>query len=96
MAKQYQHRVGIRAEIYFSLVLELHNPSPEQLRYAVVEVLSKAVDEENGFDLKALPDGRVHPAWNYIDRDPDSADVGAVISYECFEIQKPQLISRTK
>ncbi|MHB1958104.1 MAG: hypothetical protein ACYCO5_03630 [Acidobacteriaceae bacterium] len=96
MAKQYQHRIGVRAEIYFSLALETLNPSAGQLRDAVVEALSKAVDEENGFDLKALPDGRVHPAWNYIDRDPDPADAGAVISYECFEIQKPQLISRIK
>ncbi|MGH9616252.1 MAG: hypothetical protein ACRD28_05860 [Acidobacteriaceae bacterium] len=96
MARQYQRRVVVPAEIYFSLVLETPNPSSEQLRHAVVEVLSKAVDEENGFDLKALYDGRVHPAWNCIDRGPDPADAGAVISYECYEIQKPRLILRSR
>ena len=96
MATEYQHRIGVRAEIYFSLALETLNPSSEQLRLAVITALSKAVDEENGFDLKALPDGRVHPAWNDINRNPDPADVGAVISYECFEIQKPRLTSRIK
>ncbi|MGC1782080.1 MAG: hypothetical protein WA708_06145 [Acidobacteriaceae bacterium] len=92
----YQHRVGVRAEIYFSLTLETPNPSSDQLRLAVITALSKAADEENGFDLKALPDGRVHPAWNDINRNPDSANVDAVISYECFEIQRPQLIPSNK
>ncbi len=93
MAKQYRHRIGIRAEIYFNLVLETPNPTPEQLRDAAVQTLNKAVDEEDGFDLKTMPDGRVLPAWNSVDREvepTEALDTDAVTSYECTEIQNLQ------
>lgn len=96
MVKRYQHRVGVRAEIFFSLMLETPNPSSDQLRLAVITALSNAVDEENGFDLKALHEGRVHPAWNDINRNPDSSNVDAVISYEYFELHEPRVISGTE
>ena len=93
MAKQYRHRIGVRAEIYFNLILETPNPTPEQLRDAAVQTLNKAVDEEDGFDLKTMPDGRVLPAWNSVDREvepTEALDMDAVTSYECAEIQNLQ------
>ncbi len=93
MAKQYRHRIGVRAEIYFDLILETQNPTTERLRDAAVEVLNKAVDEEDGFDLKTMPDGRVLPAWNSVDREIEPAqalDADAVTSYEWSEIQNLQ------
>ena len=93
MAKQYRHRIGVRAEIYFNLVLETPTPTPEQLRDAAVEVLNKAVDDEDGIDLKTMPDARVLPAWNSVDREvepTEALDTDAVSSYGCTEIQNLQ------
>lgn len=93
MAKQYRHRIGVRAELYFNVVLEVPNPTPEQLRDAAVQTLNKAVDEEDGFDLNTMPDGRVLPAWNSVDREIELAealDADAVTSYECAEIENLQ------
>ena len=93
MAKQYRHRIGVHAEIYFNVVLEVPNPTPEQLRDAAVQTLNKAVDEEDGFDLKTMPEGRVLPVWNSVDREiepTEALDADAVTSYECTEIQNLQ------
>ena len=39
MAKRYQHRIGVRAELCFNIVLDTRNPSPDQLAQAVTEIL---------------------------------------------------------
>ena len=89
MSKQYRHRVGVRAEISFDLLLTTANPSPEQLRDAVVAILNAATDDEGGFDVPKLADGRTLPCWTSVDRHihtGEALDSDDVISYECTEV----------
>ena len=51
MATRYQHRIAVRAEIWFDLVLDTRNPTPEQLGHIVAEVLSQAADSDGAFKL---------------------------------------------
>jgi len=48
MTKRYQHRVSVRAEICFDLILNSSDPSPEQLLDAVVDMFNKSADAERG------------------------------------------------
>jgi hypothetical protein len=41
MATQYRHRIGVRAELCFNLVLDARNPSPDQLAQVVTEILKE-------------------------------------------------------
>jgi hypothetical protein len=93
MSKQYRHRVGVRAEITFDLLLETANPSPEQLRNAIVAVLNAATDEDGGFDIPKLADGRTLPCWTSVDRHVNTSealDSDDVISFECTEVRHLQ------
>ena len=89
MAKQYQHRVGVRAEICFSLILDSPNPTPKELCNAVVKALKKSSDQERGFALSALSDGKVFPEWNSVDPEMEPTRVlspQSVRSFDCLEI----------
>jgi hypothetical protein len=93
MSKQYRHRVGVRAEISFELLLATPIPSREELRDAVVAALNAATDEEGGFDIPSLADGRTLPCWASVDRhvNPNEAlDSGDVVSHECTEVRRLQ------
>jgi hypothetical protein len=93
MSKQYRHRVGVRAEISFDLLLATPNPSPEQLRNAIVAVLNAATDDEGGFDIPKLADGRTLPCWTSVDRNVntnEALDSDDVISFECTEVRHLQ------
>jgi hypothetical protein len=37
MAKRYQHRIGVRAEICFDLIFDICDPAPQQISQAVAE-----------------------------------------------------------
>jgi hypothetical protein len=37
MAKPYQHRIGVRAEICFDLIFDICDPAPQQISQAVAE-----------------------------------------------------------
>ena len=39
MAKRYQHRIDVRAEICIDLILDSCDPLPEQISQAVAEAL---------------------------------------------------------
>jgi len=93
MSKHYRHRVGVRAEISFDLVLGAPNPTPEELRDAIVAILNRTTDEEGGFSFPNLADGRILPAWASVDRQVNpsqSLDIGDVISYDCMELRHLQ------
>jgi len=90
MGKRYQHRVSVRAEICFDLILDSSNPASEELRDAVVNVLNKSNDDERGFALSALPEGKVFPDWTSVDPEIEPRnvlDVDAIRSLDCFEVQ---------
>jgi len=93
MTKQFQYRIGVRAEICFHLLLESASPTPQQLRDAVVAAFNKATEEDGGFAIRELTDGRAFPEWNSVDReiDPEDAmDCDAIRIYDSFEIDRTQ------
>jgi len=90
MDKRYQHRVSIRAELCFDLILDLPDPTAAELRDAVVEELSRFADSERGFIVPAIKDAKVFPEWNSVDPEiePQNAlDTDVVRSVDCFEIR---------
>ena len=89
MSKQYQHRVSVRAEICFDLILDSSIPTSQELRDAVVNLLNKSTDDERGFALPALPEGKVFPDWTSVDPEIEPHNVlapDAIRSLDCFEI----------
>lgn len=89
MAKRYKHRVGVRAEICFDLILDTPHPTSRELCDAVVTALKLSADLERGFALPALADGKIFPEWNSVDPEMEPArvlDPQAVRSLDCFEI----------
>jgi len=46
MASQYQHRIGVRAEICFDLILDVRNPTPKGLSQLVSQALTQAADND--------------------------------------------------
>ena len=46
MASQYQHRIGVRVEICFDLLLEVRNPAPKGLSQLVSQALTQAADND--------------------------------------------------
>ena len=90
MGNRYQHRVSVRAEIYFDLILDSSNPASEELRDAVVKILNKSTNDERGFTLSALPEAKVFPDWTSVDAEielPNVLDVDAIRSLDCFEVR---------
>ena len=93
MAKRYQHRIGVRAEICFNLILDARNPSADKLAQAVTEILQQVTDSDGGIKLKVLPDGSVYPDWNSVDHElePDHVlDSSIIRSMDCVEIDDVQ------
>ncbi len=93
MATRYQHRIGVRAEICFDLILEMRNPTPDQLCYLVADVLRQAVDSDGALKLKALPSGAVYPEWNSVDAEVEPnhvLDPSIIRSFDCVEIDSIQ------
>lgn len=89
MATRYQHRIGVRAEISFDLVLNTRNPTPDQLCHLVAEVLRQAADRDGALKLSALPGGVVYPDWNSVDAEVEPnhvLDPSAVRAFDCVEI----------
>lgn len=93
MAKRYQHRIGVRAELCFNIVLDARNPSPDQLAQAVTEILRQAVDSDGGFKLSVLPEGLAYPDWNSVDPELDPRrilDPSAIRTLDCAELDNVQ------
>ena len=94
MASRYQHRIGVRSELFLTLVLDAGNPSPGELSKAVAEALLRAADSEGGIkSLQQIPDAVVYPDWNSVDpeveptRILDPAGIRIVDSVEVKSIQ---------
>jgi hypothetical protein len=93
MAKQYQHRMGVRAEICFDLVLDCCDPTPEQVSQAVAQALTQAENVDGGFTLEVLAAGTVYPDWASVDPEVEPGprlDPSATRSLDCFEIDSIQ------
>ena len=93
MAKRYQHRIGVRAELCFNIVLDARNPSPDQLAHAVTEILRQAVDSDGGFKLSVLPEGLAYPDWNSVDPELEPGlilDPSAIRTLDCAELDNVQ------
>jgi hypothetical protein len=93
MAKRYQHRIGVRAELCFDIVLDARNPSPDQLAQAVTEILKQAADADGSFKLIALPEGSAYPDWNSVDPDLEPGHIlesSAIRTLDCVEIDSVQ------
>ncbi len=93
MATRYQHRIGVRAEICFNMILDVRNPETTQLVQAVCEILKRAADSDGGFKLNMLPDGSAYPDWNSVDPEigPDQLlDPSAIRTLDCNEIDNIQ------
>lgn len=89
MAKRYQHRIGVRAELCFNIVLDARDPSPDQLAQAVTEILKQAADSDGGFNLSVLPEGSAYPDWNSVDPELEPGHIlhpSAIRSLDCVEI----------
>ena len=93
MATRYQHRIGVRAEIYFDLVLDMRNPTPEHLCHMVAEVLRQAADSDGALKLSVLPGGVVYPEWNSVDAEIEPhhvLDPSTTRTFDCVEIDSIQ------
>lgn len=93
MATRYQHRIGVRAEICFNVILDTKNPEPAQLVQAVSEILKQAADSDGGFKLNVLPDGSAYPDWNSVDSEIEPnqlLDPSAIRTLDCNEIDNIQ------
>jgi len=93
MAKRYQHRIGVRAEICFNIVLDARNPSPDQLAQAVTGILKPAADSDGSFKLSVLPEGSAYPDWNSVDPELEPGrilDPSAIRTLDCVEIDSVQ------
>jgi hypothetical protein len=93
MAKRYQHRIGVRADICFDLIFGICDLVPEQISQAVAEALRQAADVDGGFRLEVLAGGAVYPDWANVDPeiDPGSRlDPSATRSLDCVEIDTIQ------
>jgi hypothetical protein len=93
MAKRYQHRIAVRAEICFNIVLDARNPNSDQLAQAVTEILKAAADSDGGFKLSLLPEGSTYPDWNSVDPELEPGhilDPSAIKSLDCVEIDSVQ------
>ena len=93
MATRYQHRIGIRAEICFDLILDMRNPTPDQLCYLVADVLRQAFGSDGALKLNALPSGTVYPEWNSVDAEVEPnrvLDPSIIRSFDCVEIDSIQ------
>lgn len=93
MASQYQHRIGVRAEICFDLTLAVRNPTPQELSLLVSQALKQAADDGGGFKVNALAGGIVYPDWNSVDPElePDRVlDPETIRIFDCTEIRSVQ------
>ena len=76
MATRYQHRIGVRSELFLTLVLDIGNPSPAELSRAVAEELLRIADPEGGIKLlEQLPDAVVYPDWSSVDPEVEPTHV---------------------
>lgn len=93
MAKRYQHRIGVRAELCFNIVLDARNPSPDQLAQAITEILRQAADSDGAFKLSVLPEGAAYPDWNSVDPELEPGNIldpSAIRTLDCVEIDSVQ------
>ena len=89
MATRYQHRIGVRAEICFDLVLDMRNATPHELCHIVADVLRQAADSDGALKLSALPGGLVYPEWNSVDAELEPnriLDPSTIRTFDCVEI----------
>ena len=93
MATRYQHRIGVRAEICFDLVLDMRNPSPDQLCQIVADVFRRAADGDGALKLSSLPGGAVYPEWNSVDVEVEPhriLDPSTIRTFDCVEVDSIQ------
>lgn len=93
MAKQYQHRIGVRAEICLDMILDTANPTPQQLSHAVAQVLSQKAMPDGSFSLGMLANGVVYPEWSSVDPEIEPEhllDSSVVRSFDVIEVQTLQ------
>jgi hypothetical protein len=93
MATRYQHRIGVRAEICFDLVLDMRNPTPDQLCHIVADILRRAANGDGALKLSSLPAGAVYPEWNSVDAEFESnsvLDPSTIRAFDCVEVDSIQ------
>lgn len=93
MATRYKHRIGVRAEICFDLILDEQNPRLDILAQAVTDVLQRAADSDGGFALTVLPGGIAYPDWNSVDAEVDPShvlDSSAIRIFDSVELDSIQ------
>jgi hypothetical protein len=59
MAKPYQHRIGVRAEICFDLIFDICDPAPSKSPRRLLSALRQTADVDGGFRLEVLTGGTV-------------------------------------
>ncbi len=93
MATQYRHRIGVRAEICFDLILDTRNPTPDQLCHMVADVLRRTADSDGALKLNSLPAGVVYPEWNSVDAELEPnhvLDPATIRAFDCVDIDSVQ------
>ena len=93
MATRYQHRIGVRAEICFDLVLDMRNPTPDQLCHIVADVLRQAADSDRSPQIERAAGGAVYPEWNSVDAELEPnhvLDPSTIRAFDCVDIDSIQ------
>ncbi len=93
MATRYRHRIGVRAEICFDLILDTRNPLSDELCHLVADVLRQAAGSDGALRLNVLPGGVVYPEWNSVDAElePNQVlDPSAIRAFDCVDIESVQ------
>ena len=84
IAKQYKHRVGVRAEICFDIESDTETLTRDELRAKILAVIGAAEDEDEGYDLpEPLVAGRAYFAWQSVTG--ESRDPGGSESFEIYD-----------
>jgi hypothetical protein len=92
MTTRYQHRIGVRAEICFDLVLDTRNPTSEQLGHIVTEALSQVAGSGGALKLDVLPGGVVYPEWNSVDSEiepKEALNPSTIRTFDCVDRHCP-------
>ncbi len=93
MATRYRHRIGVRAEICFDLILDTRSPLSDELCHLVADLLRQAADSDGALTLNVLPGGVVYPEWNSVDAELEPnhvLDPSAIRAFDCVDIDSVQ------
>jgi hypothetical protein len=90
MAVQFHIRVGVRAQLYFTLAAIQANLSERELLALVQGKLKKFGNDERGFLTQELPNGAVYPEYNTVDHElsPDrTLDLDKIRVFDIVKIE---------